>query len=780
METVGIGVSVPRKEAPDKVAGTAQYNTDYNSPGLLHAWMVTSLYAHARIELVDTSGAYEVSGVRAVITGSCCNFLCGPVIEDRPPLAVDKVRYFGEPIAVVVADSQEAAKEAAGRVMVSYAPLPVVDSPADAFDGDSPLVHEKMAFYKQVKPGEIFPTPGTNRVQQVKIRKGDMKKGWEQSEVIVEADFSLPQSNHIAMEPRNARAEIKADGMVIIHSSTQAPFDVRQMLNRLFNLDDTRVVVHAPLAGGGFGGKTTVQLEIVAYLASRAVNGRPVKLLESREQDMTSSPGHLGLEARVKLGAGRDGTLRAVEAKFMVDAGAYADSGSKMTRAMAADCTGPYRVDNVWCDAFTVYTNHTYVTAFRGFGRLSYTFAIERAMDKLAYALGFDPLELRLKNALAPNDTTPTLVRLNHSNIGNLRECLVRLKGLINWDEGIRLEAGHKVRAKGISCLWKTSSSPPDATSGAIITISRDGTLNLNVGAVEIGPGTKTSLAQILAEKLKMDVDKIHLAMEVNTEVSPNHWKTVASMTNFMVGNAVIDAAEDLVRQLRHIGAIVLRCPPEVLGVGGGRVYLKEDPAMNIDIKEIGSGYRYPDGNSIGGQVIGRGSFIMNHLIPMDRDTGRGKLGPAWTVGAQAVEVELDTRDYTYKILRAATVIDAGKVLNPKGARGVITGGMCMGLGYGSRERCIYGAGGKRENPQLRTYHLMRFGENPSYLVDFVETPHINAPYGMRGIGEHGIIGMPAALANALSAAAQVELNRTPLTPEAIWNIKRGPASDPL
>ncbi|MEG6521807.1 xanthine dehydrogenase family protein molybdopterin-binding subunit [Desulfotomaculum sp. 1211_IL3151] len=774
MQTVGIGVSVPRKESQDKVTGIAKYNTDYLSPKLLYAWLVTSLYAHAEIKSIDTSEALQVSGVQAVITGNSYNLLCGSIIEDRPPLAKEKVRYFGEPLAVVIANREAEAKEAAGKVKVEYNPLPVVNSPSAALATGAPLLHEKLAFYKRVKPSEIFPLPGTNIAQHIKIRKGDLEKGWQQSEVIVESSFSLPQSNHIAMEPRNAIAEIKPDGKVIIHTSTQAPFDVQKMLSLYFKLDETQVIVHTPLVGGGFGGKTAVQLEIIAYLASQAVAGRPVKLVASREQDMTSSPGHLGLDAQVKVGATKAGIIKAMEITYQVDIGAYVDSGSQMTRAISADCTGPYKIDHVWCDAYSVYTNHTYVTAFRGFGRLSYVFAIERTLDKLAFALGMDPFELRLKNALTPDATTPTMVRLNKSNLGDLPACLTKIKDLINWDEGVRREIGPKVIAKGISCLWKTSSSPPNAGSGAIITINVDGTLNLNVGTVEIGSGSKTSLAQILAEKLKMDVSKINVVMEVNTEISPKHWKTVASMTNFMVGNAVLDAAEDLVHQLTNIAGIVLRCPPEVLEVGGGRVYLKEDPDIYIEIKEIGNGYQYPGGNSIGGQIIGRGNFIMQHIVNMDKDTGKGRLGPAWAVGAQAVEVAFDPVNYTYQILKAATVIDAGKVLNPKGARGVIIGGMCMGLGYGSREHCLYGAGGKRENPQLRTYHLMRFGENPTYLVDFVETPHIIAPYGLRGIAEHGIIGIPAALANALSAAAQVELNQTPLTPEAIWRAKKG------
>lgn len=771
---LAIGKSIPKKESWDKVTGAARYNTDFNGPGLLHAWLVTSLYGHALIKSIDKTKALGTPGVLAVVTGDSLPRLMGPVLEDRPPLAMDRVRYFGEPIAVVVAYSQAKAKEAAGLVSVEYEPLPPVNSIREA-QNKKALIHDGLAHYCQVKSNEIFPQPQTNIANHIKIRKGDMARGWAESKVIIESFINLPQSVHAAMEPRNARAEMKPDGRVIISTSTQGPFDVKKEISHYLNLEESKIIVNVPLVGGGFGGKTTSQLEILALLATRAVHGRPVNLLESREQDLTSSPGQMGFEARVKLGADQDGFIKAMEITYLVDTGAYTDSGTKMTRAIAADCTGPYNIENVHCDAYCVYTNHTYVTAYRSFGRISYTFAIERAMDKLAFALGLDSLELRLKNAIKPGHFTPTSVRLNSSSIGNLSECLERLRKLIDWDEGVRIDLGsNKVRAKGVSCLWKTSSSPPNASSGAIITFNRDGSLNLNVGTVEMGPGIKTALAQILSEKLHMDINKINVVMEVNTEVSPIHWKTVASMNGFMVGNAVLDAAEDVIKQLCKIASVVLRCPPEVLMVGGEKVFMKAEPDISIDFKAIVFGYEYPDGSSIGGEIIGRGNFIMHQLLPMDPETGRGRLGPAWTVGVQAVEVELDTSDCTYKILKAASVIDAGKVLNPKNLRGVTMGGMCMGLGYGSREANLYDSGAVRINPQFRTYHLMRFGENPEYIVDFVETPQVDAPYGMRGVGELGIIGMPAALANALSAAAQVNLDFTPLTPEAVWRAKGG------
>ena len=229
-----------------------------------------------------------------------------------------------------------------------------------------------------------------------------------------------------------------------------------------------------------------------------------------------------------------------------------------------------------------------------------------------------------------------------------------------------------------------------------------------------------------------------------------------------------------LFRSIISIAAMVFRCPPQDLDMGEGKVYHKADHSKFIEVKDIAHGYEYPEGHSIGSQIIGKGGYIMSHISKINPETGQGKTGPYWTVGAQAVEVEFDTKTFFYKILKAATVIDAGRVLNPKNARGIIMGGMCMGLGYGTREHFVYDDKAKVINVPLRSYKIVRFGEQPEYLVDFVETPNEIGPFGARGLGEHGILGMPAALANSLSAAAQVELAKTPLTPEMIWRAKTG------
>ncbi len=771
---LSIGRSVQRTEAWDKVTGDAKYTDDSIVSGILHGKLVTSPYAHAIIKSIDTSEAVHAPGVHAVIIGSSFPILCGVVIEDHPPLAIDKVRYFGEPVAMVVATSERQAMAAVHLVRVEYEPLPVVNSPGDAIKGDAIVIHENLGRYK-LAVEDVSPEPHTNIAERIKIRKGDMAKGWAESDVVIEAEFTMPKSDHIAMETRNARAEIHADGQVVISTSTQSPFSVRDMISQYFGVDLGKVTIKTSLVGGGFGGKSPVQLELLAYMASKTVGGKPVKIANAREEDMVTSPCRLGLEAKIKLGASKDGFLKAAEMVYLVDTGAYADIGPRLAKSIAISCTGPYHVENVWCDSLCVYTNHPYSTSFRGFGHASLTFCIERTLDKLAFTLGMDPLELRIKNALTPGKTTPTQVKTTLSNLGNLTACLEKLKDLIKWDEGMRVDLGkNKIRAKGISCFWKTSDSPTDAVSGVFLSFNTDGSINLNSGVVEIGPGMKTTLAQILAEKMKMDMSRIHIKLEVDTQVSPEHWKTVASMTTYMAGKAVLKAADDLIHQLKSLAAIAMRCSPEDLVVANEKVYLQQDPDFFISFKDLVHGYKYPNGNAIKGPLLGRGDFIMSHITNLDRESGKGKPGPGWTVGAQAVEVEYDTKEFTYRILKAATVLDAGKVINPKTARGLITGGMCMGLGLGSREAFSYDTEGRVLTTSLRTYKVMHLGEEPEYLVEFIETPQIDAPYGARGIAEHGIIGIPAALANALSSAAQVDLNQTPITPEYIWKTKTG------
>ncbi len=772
--TPQIGVDSVRKDAWDKVTGNAKYTGDIYFKNMLHARILTSAHAHAIIKRIDTSKAEAAKGVRAVITGEYCPVLTGSMIKDRPPIARGKVRYYGEPVALVVADNEDQAMAATQLIEVEYEPLPVVNSIADALKEDASLVHEGLARYSYPST-EVMPKADSNIANHVKIRKGNMEYAWQESDAVVEYEFSMPKSDHLAMETRSAKATISPDGTVTIYSSSQAPFGIKEQISRDYDIPEGKVIVHTPFVGGGFGGKASISIEFLAYLASHAVGGKMVRIANTREQDIFTAPSKLGAEGKVRLGARKDGKLMALECTYLVDCGAYSDTAPNMAVATATDCSGPYNIENVHCDSFCVYTNHGYATSYRGFGHGVSTFGIEMAMSKLAKELGMDPLELRRINALEEGDSAPTQAKITTSNTGDLKKCIDNLKGLMEWDKGNRLETDRgTIISKGISCFWKTSSSAPNASSGVLLTCNKDGSINANFGAVEIGPGMKTTIAQIIAEKMGMDINDINVYMSVDTMLTPKHWKTVASMSTFMVGNAAVQAAEDLAKQLKEVAAMVLKCSPRDLSIGNKRVFLTDEEDVFVEFKNIVQGYEYPNSSAIYGQMMGRGTYIMRGLEPLEHETGKGKSGASWTVGAQGVEIEYDPKIHTYRLLKAVTVIDAGKVINPKMARGVVMGGMSMGFGLATREKFTYDENAVLQDSSIRTYKLMHFGEQPRYIVDFVETPQKDAPFGARGMGEHGILGIPAAFTHAIQFATEKDFHQIPISPELIWKTVEG------
>ena len=408
-------------------------------------------------------------------------------------------------------------------------------------------------------------------------------------------------------------------------------------------------------------------MELLAYIASKSVGGKLVRVQTTREQDFVSSPSRIGMEATIKLGASNDGIIKAASLSYNIDSGAYTDITPNMAKATAVDCTGPYNIENVSCDSLCIYTNHNYSTSFRGFSHESYTFCIERVINELAIKLNIDPLKFRHRNAIKAGNFSPTQVEITESNTGNLEKCLDKLRTLINYDEGNLIDIGdNKVRAKGISCLWKTPNPSFNASAAATITFNSDGSVNLNTGVVEIGSGSKSQLACMLAQKLRMQYSRIFIDAEINTRTNPEYWKTVASLSSYLAGKAVINAADDLIKGLKENASIALRVPVEDLDYGEEKIYLKSNPKFCISFKDLAFGVKYPDGNVVGTQVIGRGSYIVNHITSLSEDTGKGKVGHSWTVGAQAVEVEVDLNDYSYRFIKAATVLDIGKVIDPK------------------------------------------------------------------------------------------------------------------
>lgn len=766
-----IGKSIQRKDAVEKVTGTAKYTADYTNHDLYHIKLVTSEYAHANIQSIFVKDAEQIEGVQAILLGEPFP-LTGDEVQDRPILAYKKVRYFGEPIAAVIARDSKIAEYAAKQIQVTYEKLPIIHSPTEAIQPGATILHEQLIDYEKIEA--VYPEKDTNIANRVKIRKGSIETGMTNSDVIVEENFTIPPSDHIAMETRCVIVEVKRDGFVHITSSTQAPYRIREKMSDYFKLDIGKIIVKAPFVGGGFGGKVAIHLELIAYLASKAIGGKAVKLHYTREEDMVTAPGRIGLDATVKIGATKDGQLTFAKLNYLFDTGAYSDKGTMISKAAAASCIGPYKIDHVFCDSLAVYTNHPYATAYRGFSHSELLFAFERTMDCLAEKLNIDPLAFRLQNSIAPGQTTPTQVPLNKSSVGNLPACIEKLKEQMDWDSGQSIQVtDHIVRVKGISCSWKTSTIDPSASSGVTLYFNPDGSIHILSGIVEIGMGAKTMLTQLLAEKLKMDIHKITIQMAVDTSTTPEHYKTAASRGTLMAGRALLKAAEDAINQLKEIAAQVLICSADDVEVANEAVFIRDEPETSIPVQEICYGYKYPNGYTIGGQIIGRGTYTLRQLTSLDKETGVGKTGPEYTVGAQGVEVEFNTRDFTYQMIRAYSVIDAGTILNYKMAEGQITGGMSMGLNYACGETLLFNDQGIVQNPRLRTYGSFRYGNHPNYSVDFIHTPHTDGPFGARGLGESGLIGMPAALANCLSTAANVKLNHLPLTPEKIWAEKK-------
>lgn len=761
-----IGQPLMRKDLSNKATGKVKYVADAITIGTLHAKLVTSTEAHAILTNIDTTEAWKVEGVRAIITGKSFPFHIGPLLADRPPLAFEKVRYYGEPIAIVVADEAYQGELAASKVKVTYESLPVINSVQEAFVKDAPLVHKDASQYEKII-SDVYPVPGTNIASHNKIRKGDFAKVWAECADTIHANYSFNISDHAALETRCAEVEITANGKVFVHSCTQSPFTIKKVLNQFFNIKVGDIIVHVPEVGGAFGGKGTIQLEPLAYLASNAVGGKKVKLQYNRQEDLTTAPCHIGMDAEIKLGVSKEGKLLAAQYTYWVDSGAYTDQAAGITRAMAVDCSGPYEIPNIWCDAYCMYTNHPYTTSLRGYGHPELTFAVERTMDQMAKKLKMDPIQFRLMNAIKAGGTTPTQTLLTANTVGDASKCLEKVKTLIEWDA--------TTANKGISLFWKTSSTATNAQASVILTFEADGSVNLNCAAVELGQGTKTVLAQIVAEKLGIELNDVHVKMEVNTEHDPHQWRTVASSTTFLAGRAALLAAEDAILQLKKTAAIALQCSEDDLAVGGGKVYLKAKAQYYVTLQEVALGYSFPNGHTVGGQVVGVGTYTQRHLTPLDKETGFGNPGPWWSVGAQAIEVRYDEQNCTYEVIKAVTVLDGGTIINRQSAIQQMRGGMYMGLSLASSETFVFDDSGIVLNPDLRNYQMLRFGEQPkTYLVDFVETPAIDGPYGARGIGEYGVIGMSSALANALSNVARVELNELPLIPERIWEMKWG------
>lgn len=764
-----VGKDIPRIDAFEKVTGTALYTADMKLQGMLHAKLLKSPHAHARIIRIDTSEAEKLLGVRAILTGKAVPYKFGIYMQEKEMLAQEKVRHVGEPVVAVAADTEEIAEQAVELIKVEYEELPAVFDQRDAMKDGAPLVHERLHEYKHAP--FIFPKPHTNIANHFKLRKGDVERGFAEADVIVENEFSQPQIHHVQMETHSSIGQWLPNGQINVWTSAQSPFAVRQLLSIGLGVPIHKIDVQVPYVGGAFGGKAGLHWEPLVVLLSKKAGGRPVKLVMSREEQFHTVAVRQGLYARIKTGVKRDGEITAEEIEYIWDSGANADYAVNIGRAAGYACTGPYEVSNIKCDSLTIYTNHPYGTAYRGFGYPELHWAIERQMDLVAREIGMDPIEFRLKNATLPGCITATGEKLRE-DAGRVDECIKAVAKEIGW--GSKTKQGKKTRGKGIAALWKAPAMPSFASSSAVVKLNEDGTVILLIGSIEIGQGTPTAFAQLVAEGLQIPIERVKVINRRETDYVPYSWQTVASRGTFMDGNAVLRAVEDLKRQVKATAAQVLGMPEDALTIADGRVFVAREPEKGLSLGEVATCGILPDGRGIRGPILGYGYYTAEGLTNLDPETGQGLPALMWTFGAQGAEVEVDPETGDVRVLKVVTALDLGKALNPSLVKGQVYGGNVQALGQALIEEFIFDEKGALLNNNLTDYKIPRAPDIPDEFVPImIENPQRNAPYGARGIGEHTTVSLQPAVANAVYDATGVDIYDLPMTREKVWKALR-------
>ncbi len=768
-----IGADAPRVEAVEKITGKAIYASDMILPGMLYAKVKESPHARAKILSIDTSKAEALPGVRAVLVGSELNYKLGLYVVDKDILAKNEVRHYGEAVAAVAADSVEIAARAVELIEVDYELQPPILNQVDALSPDAPLVHPNLGDYSYVQAA-FTPQPGTNIPNLTKLRKGDIDKGFDEAEWIIEREYTNPSVQHVPMETHAAIVEWRAGDEVTIWSSAQSPFTLRNLFCIAFGLPLSKVRVIIPHVGGGFGGKAGIHMEPLLACLSRKANGRPVKFHATREEEFSLLPCRSALTYRIKTGVSSAGKITAQQMTMYWDAGAYADYAVNVTRASAYSGAGPYNIPNGWLDAYTVYTNKPYGTAYRGFGHVEFFWGLERHMELVADVIGMDPLEFRRLNILRPGDTTLTGEEITE-HTGDPLKCLDAAAEMIGYgtltdeEREYELRTGRKI-GKGVATLHKAPAMPSSTGTAAVLRMNSDGTVVLNFSLTEIGQGSATAMGQVAAERLRFPLEKIKVAVEKDTDHDPYDWQTVASKGTILSGNAVALACDDLLRKAYADAAQVLRAQVADLDHDGDKVFIKHHPAESVTFAQLAIGYAYPNGNAIGGPLIGVGRYVAQGLSNLDKETGQGRPALDWTYGAHGVIVGVDLESGEFDVLQISSAYDVGKTINPGLVRGQCIGGMVQGLGTALCEGYIYDQQGHLLNPSFTDNKIPTSKDLPLKIdAAVIETAQVDGPYGARGVGEHPMISVAPAIGNALFHATQIELLHMPIRAEDVW-----------
>lgn len=746
-----VGRPVARHDARDKVAAATAYAADWAMPGMLHGAVLRSVYPSARIRRLETARAAAMPGVAAVLTAKDVprNALwtdvpgqtttVGPLRARLQVLAEDRVRYHGEPIALVAAESEELARAALEAIEVEYEPLPGVFDPVAALEPGAPRVHDDG-----------------NLLARWRVRSGDVDAALARAEVVVEGEYETQFVDAAYLEPEAGVAWIDSDGVITIRVSTQVIEHFRDVAEVL-DLPQNRVRVIGTYLGGGFGGKEDVTVEVyLGLLAWRT--GRPVKMVWTRQESLLARAKRHPMRMRYRTGATRSGQLVAQRIELLADSGAYAYLSALVLLYATVTAAGPYRVPAVEVEARVAYTNNPPTSAMRGFGAMQVVFGYESQMDTVARTLGLDPVEVRRVNALRRGDRLP---------VGQVIETHVALPELAAhaWaglGEPTRPRAPHVRVGRGLACnlqpygriVWLHD------WSSAWVGFEMDGSVVVRTGVPDVGGGQASSLCQIAAEVLGVALEwvSIHIA---DSALTPLAGTTTATRQLYMSGNAVLKAAGELKLQVLGVAASMLNVEASALRMADGAVHAPDGRALAL-----------PEVLRQCAQVgVPRSHLGVYHAPagePVDLEHGSGRVFPDYTFGAHAVEVEVDTETGAIRVLKHVAAHDVGRAINPQSVEGQIQGGAVMGLGYGLMEEVIL-EDGVNLTTSFANYLIPSALDVPDVEPMVVESGEGLGPFGARGIGEPPIGPPAAAIASAVYDAVGVRVTRLPITSERLW-----------
>ncbi len=747
-----VGHAEPRNDGAEKVTGRALYTVDVDLPGMVHGKILRSPYAHAKLKRVDASKAEQLAGVYAVVTREDQKNLrmFGAAYKDQTIVAVDKVRYAGDPVAAVAAIDEATASAALELIEVDYEELAAVTSLDEALADGAPLVHDFSASGGELM-GQRYEAPkefsGTNYCYRFSYANGDVDEGFKKADHIFEDSFTFPRVQHFSMEPHATVAHFEGDRLTL-WAGTQEPFTLREHLADIFHLPQSKIRVIVPYVGGGYGGKLAVKTEPLAAVLSWKAK-RPVRLAHSIEESFKTVTRHPA-RVKIKTGVSKDGKLIARQCLIHMETGAYADAGPRVTQKAGYRCFGPYRIPHMKTDAYTVYTNTVPAGAYRGFGTLQVTWAYESQMDIIADKLGLDPLEFRIKNLLKKGDLyTPGDTPVDC----DLKAGLMQAAEEIGW----KLKITKPNRGRGLAVCMKDGGGTFKVSSAAV-KMNADGSVVLLTGTVEVGQGARTALSQVVAEELAIPFDAVTVAT-LDTEVTPYDVNTNASSSMVVMGLSVQRAAQDLKRQLLRHAAKILKTKAEQLSLSGGKIVGAKNQTLSFTelMQKVFL--------SRSGELIGHGAYqsIKSPKAALGSPTN------FWEISWGAAEVEVDRDTGEVKLLKYVSLADVGRAINPVLCEGQDEGGVMNAIGHSLMEEMIY-KDGQLLNPNLVDYRVPSFDSLPEdFETILVESHNGPGPYGSKGTGEGGLLPVAAAIGNALCRATGLRLYDLPLTPERVW-----------